>query len=40
MNQPHLAGQGMRLWGEGGTTLVYPLCLTLLQELFLHVFFL
>ena len=28
------------LGSEGGTTLVYPLCSTLLQELFLHVFFL
>ena len=28
------------LGSEGGTTLVYPLCSTLLQELFLHVCFL
>ena len=28
------------LAGERGTTLVYPLCSTLLQELFLHVCFL
>ena len=42
MNQPHLcwALRDALLGSEGGITLVYPLCSTLLQELFLHAFFL
>ena len=37
---PLLGLRDALLGSEGGITLVYPLCSTLLQELFLHVFFL
>ena len=37
---PCRASRDALLDGEGGTTLVYSLCSTLLQTLFLHVFFL